>query len=214
MMKLLIRYNRETVSIEVPADAKVSQLNDAISESLSIPPQKQKLICLGKNLNNPDESLSTYKIKDGSKLLLMQTETLAKPDTPKPPPRSQWCQAPQPEFLKAAPHIDIINKGVPANCEKPYQSQMTLLPKTPFVVYNTEGVISKLSFESDAVWTEAEDGKQERIFFTDLRSSLIQEIPGHEHEYNALCLITKYGKRWFYYIPNQYQSLLSKILSP
>lgn len=221
MLKLQIRYNKDTIPIEVAVGSTIAQLMEAIYASLSIPPENQQIIYKGKKLNNETEgNLDSFNISNGTKLLLIQTESGQKATSISSTKNSSgrigrqaYTVNMQPEFLNADPHAPIIAKGIPPNCDRPFQSQMVVLPKNPFPVYNTEGVLSQLSFETDAIWITSEDQKNERIFFSDIRSSLIQEIPGYEKQYVALCLLTKYGKRWFYFIPNQYSSLIKQILS-
>ena len=215
-MQLIIRFKGNTAKIELPDDSKVSQLMEKISQELSVSAENQKIICTGKNITDPDALLSSYNLKNGSKILLMEKSKMETTKTPNPPPTrtSFFTQQPQPEFLNSPPHDKIIAQGVPENCEKPFPSQMMVLPKTPFIVYNTEGKLSKLSFESDAIWVESNDEKQERIFYSDVKTYLVQEIPGYENKYVGLCLHTKYGKRWYYFIPNQYVAIMKKVFVP
>ena len=143
----------------------------------------------------------------------LQSEAQSTPASPAPRVMRGFAQVPR-EFMTSSPHAEIIAKGIPENAEKPYKGQTTVLPKTPFIVYNTEGIRSKLTFESDAIWMESDDNKQERIFFSDIRGNVIQEMPKYEKSYVALCLSTTYGKRWYYFIPAQYTQLLSGIMGP
>lgn len=212
-MRIQIRFNDTTNAIELEDDATVQQLMDKVHESLEVEPEKQKFIFRGKVLSSPEDALSKLGITNNAKLLLtVQASQPATTAHPQGPAKARCNQAAR-EFLTTAPHSAIISKGPPPNCGKPYHSQMTVLPKSPFVVYNTEGVVSKLSFESDAVWIESEDGAKERIFFTDIRSNVVQEIPRYEKDYVALCLVTAHGKRWFYFIPGQYSQILPKVIS-
>lgn len=216
-MKLIIRYNRQTVPLDLPDDSKVSDLMESIKENLDLSQDKQKIIFSGKTLSDSASLLSSYKIGDGSKLLLMAKSGTVAVKAPAPMRQGIYTAALQPEFMNSAPHNKIIAQGVPDEAEKPFPSQMMVLPKTPFVVYNTEGKLSKLSFESDAMWIETEEAekkeqREERIFYTDVKTHLLQEIPNYENKYVGLCLSTKYGKRWYYFIPNQYVSLIRKVL--
>ena len=217
-MKLVIRFNRQMIPLEVPDDSKVSDLMESIQGNLSLNPDKQKIIFGGKTLNDSNSLLSSYKIINGSKLLLMEKSGVvnAKPAAPTRH-NFPYTTTLQPEFMNSTPHNKIIAQGVPAKAEKSFPSQMMALPKTPFIVYNTEGKLSKLSFESDAIWIETEEAenkeqKEERIFYSDIKTHLLQELPNYENQYVGLCLSTKYGKRWYYFIPNQYVSLLRKVL--
>ena len=214
-MRLQIRFKGASRTIEVPDDATVLQLMEQTKMELDVAIDQQKFIFRGKQLDKQDEPLAGLGVTNNARLLLTIQEHESAPVSP--PPRTNQSRAyynqPQTEFLTIEPHKAIISKGPPPNCEKPYHSQMSVLPKVPFVVYNTEGVLSRLSFESDAVWIESDDGTKERIFFTDIRSNVVQEIPKYEKDYVALCLLTRYGKRWFYFIPNQYSQLLPKVIA-
>lgn len=222
MIKLAVRLNRDTTQIEIPADSKVSDIMYQINEKLSIPPESQQIIFKGAKINQtPDKTLSELQIKNGTKLLLLKTEKIAfSVEDSKPQPAIAHVNLlgfptkphVSPESLTNEPHQTIISKGLPPNCEKPYQSQMSILPKMPFAVYNTDGILSKLTFESDAIWVVAADGNNERIFFNEIRGSVLQEIPGYEKQYNILILGTKIGKRCFYFIPNQYAALIKRLI--
>ncbi|KAK8848250.1 Ubiquitin domain-containing protein ubfd1 [Tritrichomonas musculus] len=220
MLKLQIRFHKDTIPIEVAVGSNISQLMDAIYTSLSIPPERQQIIYKGQKINmDADSNLDSFKISNGTKLLLLQTDSDSGVSTSSANGqntcrfgRPSYSVNMQPEFLNAYPHAPIIAKGIPPKCEKPFQSQMVILPKNPFPIYNTEGTSSNLSFETDAIWVTSENQKNERIFFSDIKNSLIQDIPGYEKQYVALCLLTKYGKRWFYFIPNQYSTLIKQLL--
>lgn len=212
-MEVQAKYCTQTKSVEIPEDATIRDLMVGIQSLFEIEPERQKLTFKGKNITLSDDPVSKYKIVNKARILVsLQSVTESTPAS-QPPTRTRGRTQLTPEFLTSSPHADIIAHGPPPNAEKPYQTQMAILPKTPFIVYNTEGIVSKLSFESDAIWMEADDGKQERIFFSDIKGLLVQEMPKYEKSYVALCLATSYGKRWYYFIPGQYTVLLNKLLS-
>ena len=211
-MKIIIRYNNQNHLIEIDQEGNLQDLLDLLSDSIIIPNGTAKFVVKGKQLSNLSESLIQHNIIDGSKLLLVVTEAL--PEKPAIPVRRirQTQFPPSLEFLTSAPHAPIIAKGPPLGVEKPYKGHITILPKTPFIVYNTEGIISSLSIESDAFWIQPEDGKNERIFYNDINNILVQDIPKYEEQYVAIALHTNIGKRWFYFIPHQYSQVLKSIV--
>lgn len=211
-MEVIAKYLSQIKNVEVPEAGTVRDLMVGIDSQFQIAPERQKLTFKGKNITLSDEPLSTFKIGNKARVLVsVQSEVQS---TPSPTPPTRMRVQIQPEFLTSSPHADIIAKGPPVDAEKPYQGQMGILPKTPFSVYNTDGILSRLNFESDAIWVESSDDKQERIFFSDIKGFLVQEIPKHEKTYVALCMATTYGKRWYYFIPCQYTQLLNKLLGP
>lgn len=214
-MQVLVKYLTQTKSVEVPEEGTVRDLMIGIDSLFEIAPEKQKLTFKGKNMTLSDEPLSTFKVTNNARILMsVQSEAVVTAKPASVPTRMRGQIHMDEEYLTTSPHTEIIAKGPPADVEKPYQGQMGVLPKTPFPVYNTEGILSRLNFESDAIWVESDNDKHERIFFTDIKGVLFQKIPKHETSYVALCLATTYGKRWYYFIPCQYTQLLNKLLGP
>ena len=76
MLKLQIRFHKDTIPIEVAVGSNISQLMDAIYTSLSIPPERQQIIYKGQKINmDADSNLDSFKISNGTKLLLLQTDS-------------------------------------------------------------------------------------------------------------------------------------------
>jgi len=211
-MKVSVRYNSVNHIVETPADITLNGFQDLIRSQLSIPDGSLKMVMKGKNLVDLDSPLSVLGVEDGSKILLVVSEVL--PDKAPPPVRRirQPFFPPTQEFLNSPPHSPIIAKGPPQGVEKPFKGQYTSLPKTPFIVYNTEGVVSMLSIEYDAIWIQSDDGKNERIFFSDIHLVFVQDIPKYEEKYVAIAFHTSIGKRWFYFIPHQYSHIIKTIV--
>jgi hypothetical protein len=213
MMKVGVRYRNCSEWLEIDQESSIAELMALISEKFELGAQSQKLIFRGRSITQSGEALGSHGIVDGSKLLLtVQSEAVEVNQPMIRTTRAAMFSHAQPEFLTSSPHSSIIAKGPPPKSERPFHAQMSSFPKSPFPVYNTDGVLSDLTFESDAVWMQSTDGKQERIFYSDIRSNIIQEIPKYEKDYVALCLVTRFGKRWFYFIPGQYSQLLSKVM--
>ncbi|XP_067330733.1 BAG family molecular chaperone regulator 1 isoform X2 [Channa argus] len=49
----------------------VKDLSEALAQATGVPPASQKIICKGKSLKDMEESLCTYGIKEGSKLMMI-----------------------------------------------------------------------------------------------------------------------------------------------
>jgi hypothetical protein len=87
----------------------------------------------------------------------------------------------------------------------------SVLPKQPFIIYNTTGHLAKLSIESDAFWVETTSDENERIFFADVRELTCSDVEGYEDRYAAIVVKTKIVPRVFYFVPKQYTKLIESI---
>ncbi|XP_040510909.1 NEDD8 isoform X6 [Gallus gallus] len=72
------------IEIDIEPTDKVERIKERVEEKEGIPPQQQRLIYSGKQMND-EKTAADYKIQGGSVLHLV----LAAPiDSPSPPPRS------------------------------------------------------------------------------------------------------------------------------
>lgn len=209
MMQVLLRFNNQNHEFNIPKDANLEVLQDEITKKLEIPKERQKIVLRGKPLNTNDV------LTQGMKLLLMASASPGfKSNTSINQPRMPNMRY-KPQIidtLKEPQHRFIINKGLPEGFLPTSQYETAVLPKVPFVVKNTEGLRTTLSFESDAIFSQASDGSTERIFCSNIKAMSLIPIDTYPG-YLALGMMTNEGNRWFYFIPQQYQKLIRAILS-
>jgi hypothetical protein len=127
-----------------------------------------------------DLPLSSVHSTNGTRLMLVVKEEIAG-EAPK--------TASRPDSLDRLPHAPIIARGSPPGCPKPQFAQTIVLLKRPFVVYDESGRITKVSFEIDAFWIEPEGAKGDHVFFQEVNTFCMQEIPS---ELNMPGYITLY----------------------
>jgi hypothetical protein len=207
-MRVTVRYGSETIPISLKqVDASVQQLQSLIRKELGILPAQQRLIFKGKTLNHKRDKLRGYGITDGSKLLLVTLESddpkdEMEPRRPRRPPRSERTGT------ALDPHV--ISLGPPPGCLEGMKTPSNVLPKQPFIIYNTTGHLAKLSIESEAFWVECSSDENERIFYGDVRELTSSDVEGYEDRYSAIVL--KAGvPRVFYFVPKQYTKLIESI---
>uniref|UniRef100_A0A3P9H9K9 BAG family molecular chaperone regulator 1 n=1 Tax=Oryzias latipes TaxID=8090 RepID=A0A3P9H9K9_ORYLA len=75
-INLIVNYGsvKHNIKLTSPDDGNgpaVKDLSEAVCQATGVPPASQKLIFKGKSLKEMDESLSTYGIKDGCKLMMI-----------------------------------------------------------------------------------------------------------------------------------------------
>ncbi|OHT17502.1 ubiquitin family domain containing 1 [Tritrichomonas foetus] len=220
-MKLIVRHDSNSHTIELPDDATVAVLMEAIATSIEIPTENQKLIFKGKSLSDPASPLSAYKIANNSRILLVGSATL--PTATPESVISSPIQTPiidfsmrsprvlRDEYLTAPPHSDVIKKGPPEGVIEGGNFQMETLPKDPFVVRDNIGDEAKLSFRSDDLVVDSENNHH-RLFYHEILSFGIQSIPGYEQKYLAIGFHIKNKKLWVYFIPRQYRGIIELIL--
>lgn len=215
-MKILIRYNSETHTIELADNATVATLMEMIASTIGIPTGNQKLIFKGKTLSDPASHLTDYKVTNNSKILLVGSA--ASPETSPPVPTPSPVDFPirsprilRDEYLTAPPHSDIIKKGVPEKAMDGGNFQMETLPNEPFVVRDNVGDIATLSFRSDDLVINSEKNNH-RLFYHEIVSFGIQAIPGYEQKYIAIGFHIKSKKIWVYFVPKQFRGIIELIL--
>ncbi|EAX90132.1 hypothetical protein TVAG_088250 [Trichomonas vaginalis G3] len=206
-MQVSILYNNQNHEFKLPKDANAGVLMDEITKKFEIPREKQKIICRGKSLNIPDPLSEGMKI-----FLLASVAPKIKASKPETSTVRNVLYKPQIiDTLREPQHRGIINAGLPEGFIATSQFETAVLPKVPFIVKNTEGVRTTISFESDALFSVADDGKTERIYTSSIKAMKlipIDQYPG----YMALGMMTENGNRWFYFVPSQYQKLIRAIL--
>jgi hypothetical protein len=114
------------------------------------------------------------------------------------------------------PHCDIIAKGPPEGCLEGMKTTSHVLPKSPFIVYYSngstiEGERARLSIESDAFWLETDSGEQDRVFFAEVETFTCIDLPGYADQYLAIVVRSGGCFRTFYFIPKQYKQILEEI---
>ncbi|OHT09515.1 hypothetical protein TRFO_21561 [Tritrichomonas foetus] len=130
------------------------------------------------------------------------------------------------EFFKPKEEIfdkSIIAQGPPTirfNYEA--RKQETVLPRNPFKVYDLQGTLCKLYFETDGIFIKYKlpegpqkynpENQDERIFYSEIRNFKLIPVQGYERFYMNLVMNTKFGKRILYYLPKEYMNLITKIL--
>lgn len=187
-----------------------------IEKKLGIHPEKQKIIFKGHTLNTPQTTLSEYGIKNGARLLLVaSSESVKKDNQQRSAKTNSKSKAAKHDHSKKVLKQAIIDKGPPEGCIEGNRTQVGVFPKEPFIVYDTNGIVARMSIESDAIWIEAENDQKERIFTSDEPTHPeILDIPGYEDQYFALKMITEHGQRVFYFLPKQYYEMFKQLLRP
>jgi len=207
-MQVYLRFKNETHDFKLPKNANVGLLMEQINKELEIPPEKQKIIYRGRPLKSPTDELS-----DGMKLLLTAITGPVLNAAENKQIRPNFMFRPQIiDTLKERYHLDVIEKGLPEGATKDSQYQQSIFPSTPLFVRNSKGERASLAFESDALFSVDDSSNAERIFFSDVLSSSVIQIPSNPGYY-ALGLMTKKGNKWFYFIPNQFTQLVKATLN-
>lgn len=222
-MYVSVRYQSDTQELQLKS-ATVKHLMSTIEKKMKVPLSDQVLIFRGRKLSSKEKKkLPELGIKDGSKILLVShTEKDEEPlsnggmrTRSKTKPVSDRGREIAKPSLDDPPHISIIAQGPPPGCLKGEKNQVNQFPKkdfTHFIVYNTEGALSKLFIESDGLWIET-DGRSERIFISDIKGEgkgvQCEDIPVYKDEYIAVHLFLNSDvRRTFYFVPKQFQKLI------
>jgi hypothetical protein len=207
-MNVIVRYAGAVIPLALKqADASVPQLQSQIRKEFGFAPSQQRIIFKGKVLSHKREKLQSYGILDGFKVLLLADETSAQPEELGPrrgrrPPRS--------ERVGGILNARVVRGGPPAGSLKGMKGPNGVLPRDPFIVYNTNGTLVKLWIETDAFWADASSEESERLFYTDITALTCPDLAGYEDQYCAIVLETVV-MRAFYFIPKQYTKLIEGI---
>jgi hypothetical protein len=209
-MDIFVRYKTDSFSVRLTSTT-VKGLSTAIQRATGVPTREQKIIFNGKILGKKD-ALSDSGVGNGAKLLLVREEPSDPP--PKPTRRNARERTQTEAPLISEPHAGIISRGPPVGCMEGVKTPVTVFPKTPFVVYDSTGSRATLSIESEAIWVQSDNGEQERIFLSDLKSEKCQDLPGYSDRYVALLLGTETVSKIFYFVPKQFQGLFDEYCKP
>lgn len=223
IFEVLVKYgSRELVKLELTDTSTVLNLQEAITETFDVAPEHQKIVFRGKTLSDPNATLTSAGLTNKCKVMLVNSTP---PPPPPPPPVPAPVSIPTPlidfatrqprarrdEYMTAPPHSGIIARGPPEGAMEGNNYQATTLPLDPLVVRDSTGDVAKLAFRSDDLVVDSETNHH-RIFYQEITSYGIQEIPGHEQRYVALGLQIKGQKLWVYFIPKQYRNVIESVV--
>lgn len=220
-MKISVRYQGNTKDFELPEDAFVTDLMNLVEEEMGLPAVNQKLIFSGKNLSDSSASLTSYRIKNGSKILVVGSTEKAQVSQDVLPPSISAApfldfsiRSPRilrDEYLCAQPHSTVIKLGPPQGAMDGCNFQLESLPSEPFIVRDDVGDSATLSFRSDDLVVDSETNHH-RLFYQEILSFGIQAVPGYEQKYLAVGFHIKGKKLWVYFVPKQYRGVIELIL--
>ena len=220
-MELLLKYGCELRKIVLPAEAPVSELMAVVSETLGVPPENQKLIFRGKILATPHASVTSFGVKDSANILVINSAPA--PELPKAAPAPASIPTPlidgptrhprsrTDEYMTVDPHSGIIAKGPPEGGLSGNNYQLSKMPHEALVVRDSEGDVARLAFRSEDVVVDSERNHH-RLFYQEITSYCIQELPGYEQQYIALCLQIRGQKLWVYFIPKQFRNIIESVV--
>jgi hypothetical protein len=211
-MEVVLRYENQNISLHLPANPSIQQLQKEVNHQVQIQPSRQTLIFKGKILSHKKDKLSAYGISNHSKILLFAKCSDSKEDSASRRHRT----APE---MDQPPHSQIIARGPPEGCLEGMKSASRVFPNAPFVVYYSNGTTiegdrTRLSIESDALWFETDSGKKEREYFNNVELLSFTDLPGYIEQYVAVMMRISRTFRTIYFFPKQYQQLLDDILRP
>ena len=108
-------------------------------------------------------------------------------------------------------HKKIIEKGPLFAIYEVDKKQAEALPKSSLKVREWEGNEAELFFETDAIFLHSEKF-QDRIFYSEINSYKILEIPGFDNCFVELVISSKIGNRAYFFILQRYRNIINKIL--
>lgn len=210
-MQVQLKYNNSTHSISLPPAANLACLQSEIYSLLHVPPTNQKLIYRGRPLTNEEAALSQLSIRDGARLLLLLANNAS------PTLNNQqgnfnrstlfpgmFARGPR-QITPIGVREDIIANGPPTGAIKGFpNTQTTVLPAEPFIVYDDNGDVTYLSVETDGLFIRNNKEEGERIFLTDITGFGIEQI--NNTYYHAMALEFSGKKLVLYFIPSQYST--------
>lgn len=214
-MEVFVHYQNKTTAIKLnnpkQTNPTVRNLFSEIKKVLNVQPKEQKLIFKGKTITSKEskKKLSEYEISSGSRVLLIKAASEDKNKKLSKKRNKKTLDIPKPS---------IIQKGPPDGCMEGLKTQVNIFPNSPFIIYDTNGNVAKLSIESEALWIEPKDGEPERIFLNDIQDKSIQ--PQNQdmddsvnYNYLSISLMTSNGSKVLYFIPKQYGNLFKTLLN-
>lgn len=208
-MNVDIRFNNSITTIKLKGTASVKSIMNQIHKEMGILPSEQRLIYRGRDLSTSDLQGMT----SGAKILLLKRSAQSSDEKKRPASKRGRPASPANTILDKT----IISRGPPPGCRGAEKLSAHQLPKDPFIVYDTRGTVSKLSFESDNSIFIVNDRDNERIFMHKVTSgledgSLFQDLPGpYNNQYVALVFVIEATPRVFYFIPKQYQTIIQDL---
>lgn len=209
-MNVDIRFNNSITTIKLKRGASVNSIMSQIHKEMGILPSEQRLIYRGRALT---ETSPLQGITSGAKILLLKKTAQSSDEKKRPASKRGKPASPANTILDKT----IISRGPPPGCRGAEKLSAHQLPKDPFIVYDTRGTVSKLSFESDNSIFIVNDRDKERIFMHKVTSgledgSLFQDLPGpYNNQYVALVFVIEASPRVFYFIPKQYQTIIQDL---
>jgi hypothetical protein len=81
-----------------------------------------------------------------------------------------------PANLDQSPHVEVIDKGPPPVGFGWMKSASHLMSKSPFIVYNTNADVAKLSVEFEAFWIETDSRISESSHSRTYRATLSNTV--------------------------------------
>jgi hypothetical protein len=86
------------------------------------------------------------------------------------------------------------------------------LPPNAFKLYDGEGRETKFMFHTDAIFSQPATDDVDQVFFEEIHSVTFTPIPGHGDVYTQMTFDTNFGFRTFFFMPKQYQALITRII--
>jgi hypothetical protein len=208
-MHLHLRYNTSTHDIELPDDATVRQLQAEILRRLAIPPVDQKLIFRGKPIQLQGDLLSSLKIGNGAKIMLVAAGKPVRVPSPSRPPLDLDIL---PQYACRI-HDSILALGPPTGAISGCMGASTsTLPNSPLIVRTANG-LAEFSLETDGLFLKYATGSPDRIFFTDLAA--VGSVPIGNGAYSVIAVQTKLETiTWIAFVPAQYTGAIISALNP
>jgi hypothetical protein len=220
-MQISVKRDGPERQFEVSDTATVSDLLALTAAAFELPVDRQKLIFRGKTLAPPSAALSSFGIKQNSRLMLVGSTPTPAAEKPvqipisSPAPVLEYSMRAlrfaNDEYMTAPPHSTIIQQGAPPKTIPGSSYQLESLPAEPFVVRESVGDEATLSFRSDDLVVDSE-ANHHRLFYQEITSFGIQLIPGQEQSYLAVVFHIKGKKLWVYFVPRQYRSVIESVL--
>lgn len=106
----------------------------------------------------------------------------------------------------------IKEKGPPVPVFNSNEKQAENLPRKPLVVYDIYGHESELAFETDAIFSNPQDGTPDRVFYNEIRKISFVPIDGFNNNFVIFALDTKVGYRAFIFVQKKFTSIITTII--
>jgi len=106
---VIIAPGKQKVDFSCEASATFGDVKEHIQKVLGVPPDKQRLLCSGKERKTPSETLASAGVNSKSKIMLMLAPGYEMPSAPAKEPQVELHQTPPEEPSAAAP-VDLEGK--------------------------------------------------------------------------------------------------------